>query len=176
MLGLNDAYHLGWAQEEYERDYLEMVQEILRLHSNATIIVAVPPQGAYAFRNDKVRGGGDWALRLTRRSLAQAVEKVRSAAQLETPAINFFDIFARAASLKPNAVVKYPGPSITADELYLKDGIHPSALGYSEMAAAAAAAISKDAMSTRSFRLSCESSAHPDLCKAFCNNAGKAKS
>ncbi|CAK0823338.1 unnamed protein product [Prorocentrum cordatum] len=175
MLGLNDAYHLGWAREEYERDYLKMVQEILRLHSNATIFVAVPPQGAYAFHHDKVRGG-DGALKLTRRSLAHAVEKVRSEAHLETPAINFFDAFAWAAGLKPNVVVKHPGPSISADELYLEDGVHPSAVGYGAMAAAAAAAISKDAMSPRSFCLRCESSAHPDLCKAFCNKTGEAAS
>ena len=172
MLGINDADGKSWAKEEYVQDYLKMVQEILRLHSNCTIFVAVPPQGAYAFQ-DQVRGV-DGEVRRTRRDLAAAVEAVRREAHLETPAINFYDAFAWAAGLMPDAVEKHPGPSISVDALYLEDGIHPSALGYTEMAAAASAAISKDAMSPRSFCLRCQASAHPDLCATFCSGRGQA--
>jgi lysophospholipase L1-like esterase len=151
MLGINDAQGKRWPKAEYVQDYLKMVQEILRLHSNATIFVAVPPQGAYAFQ---AVGRGWWrGLRNIRHELAAAVEEVVREAHLETPPINFYDTFAAAA--KDSMMASISNRSIIADApsggrqhtdsmfaLFLEDGIHPTAFGYNRMAKACSCEIS----------------------------------
>jgi len=155
MLGINDAAGKNWEKAEYVRDYLKMVQEILRQHPNATIFVAVPPPCKPCRRT-------------TRHELADAVAAVWREAHLETAPINFYDAY---AADRGRSGTNSSSGSTAAAALYLEDGVHPAAHGYELMAKVAHAAISRDMMSPRDFCGRCQASAHPDLCEKFCSTA-----
>lgn len=147
MLGINDAAGKSWNKTEYVQDYLDMVQEILRVHPNATMFVAMPPPCLTCKR-------------FSRQQLAEAVASVWRKAKLETAPINFYDAF---------AVRQKWGYHM--DEFYFEDGVHPAGRGYNLMAQVAHAALSSGMVSPRGFCSRCQASDYQDLCEKFCSAA-----
>lgn len=122
QLGTNDAKERYWDESSFKHDYLEFIQQLAQTHPEAEIILSIPPPASennFTIQPEVVGS-----------QLKEAILSVRLEAGLRSTPMDMQNAFvsAEASSLKQR----------TPPHLMQKDNVHPTADGYTVIAAVVA--------------------------------------
>ena len=121
LLGTNDSKKHNWDEEQYERDYVEMVQQFQNMESSPTIWLVIPPPL-------HVDGAMEMQQEVINHHIPRKIRKIAETCSIpEHQIIDLFETMGGKGLFNPN--------------YFLLDGCHPNSLGYFIMAETIAEAL-----------------------------------